>query len=172
MIVDCAVYKEGRRREGDVAVEQAVAACREPGAFSWIGLYEPSEAEFESIRTEFGLHELAVEDAIHAHQRPKLEVFGEMVFIVLKTARYVDSTEVIQLGEILVAPFTAPAWTPLFTLAAAVVTDYGSTNFLCNPSSIDGFSIINSSQGGGTKDTWVLRDEAPAPGPRRREGAS
>ena len=102
MIVDCAVYEEGRRREGDVAVEQAVAACREPGAFSWIGLYEPTEAEFESIRTEFGLHPLAVEDAIHAHQRPKLEVFGEMVFIVLKTARYVDSTEVIQLGEILV----------------------------------------------------------------------
>ena len=102
MIVDCAVYKEGRRHDGQVAVDEAVAACREPGAFSWIGLYEPTEAEFESIRREFDLHPLAVEDAIHAHQRPKLEVFGDMVFIVLKTARYVDSTEIIQLGEILV----------------------------------------------------------------------
>src|SRR4051794_27512192 len=76
--------------------------CRQPNCFTWIGLYEPSESEFESIRSEFDLHPLAVEDAIHAHERPKLEVYGEMVFIVLKTARYVDPTEVIKLGEILV----------------------------------------------------------------------
>jgi magnesium transporter len=102
MIVDCAVYEDGRRRDGDVQVEEAVAACRAPGAFSWIGLYEPTEDEFDSIRREFDLHELAVEDAIHAHQRPKLEMYGEMAFVVLKTARYVDSQEVVQLGEILV----------------------------------------------------------------------
>jgi magnesium transporter len=102
VIVDCAVYEEGRRRDGATPVHQAMEACREPGAFTWIGLYEPTEEEFDSIRREFELHDLAVEDAIHAHQRPKIEVYGDMVFIVLKTARYVDPTEVIKLGEILI----------------------------------------------------------------------
>jgi magnesium transporter len=102
MIVDCAVYEEGRRRDGAPPVHEAMEACRKPGAFTWIGLYEPTEEEFDSIRREFELHELAVEDAIDAHQRPKLEVYGDMVFIVLKTARYVDPKEVVKLGEILV----------------------------------------------------------------------
>jgi magnesium transporter len=102
VIVDSAVYEGGRRRDGDVAVHEAMEACRKDGAFTWIGLFEPSEDEFESIRSEFDLHPLAVEDAIHAHERPKLEVYGDMVFIVLKTARYVDPKEVIKLGEILV----------------------------------------------------------------------
>ncbi|MEA2378660.1 MAG: magnesium transporter [Thermoleophilaceae bacterium] len=102
MIVDSAVYEEGRRRDGDLGVHEAMEACRQPNAFTWIGLYEPTEEEFESIRSEFDLHPLAVEDAINAHERPKLEVYGDMVFIVLKTARYVDPTEVITLGEILI----------------------------------------------------------------------
>ena len=102
MIVDSAVYEDGRRRDGDLPVHEAMEACRQPDAFTWIGLYEPTEEEFEAIRREFDLHELAVEDAIHAHERPKLEVYGEMVFIVLKTARYVDPTEIIKLGEILI----------------------------------------------------------------------
>ena len=102
MIVDSAVYEGGRRRDGDLPVHEAMEACREPDCFTWIGLFEPTEDEFESIRAEFDLHPLAVEDAIHAHERPKLEVYDEMVFIVLKTARYVDPTEVITLGEILV----------------------------------------------------------------------
>jgi magnesium transporter len=102
VIVDSAVYEGGRRRDGDVAVREAMEQCRDPDCFTWIGLYEPTEPEFESIRSEFDLHPLAVEDAINAHQRPKLEVFGDMVFIVLKTARYVDPTEVITLGEILI----------------------------------------------------------------------
>jgi magnesium transporter len=102
MIVDCAVYQDGRRRDGAIPVHEAMEACRKPGAFTWIGLYEPTEDEFDSIRREFELHELAVEDAIHAHQRPKLEVYGDMVFIVLKTARYVDPEEVVRLGEILI----------------------------------------------------------------------
>jgi magnesium transporter len=102
VIVDSAVYEGGRRRDGDLAVHEAMQACRQPGAFTWIGLYEPTEEEFESIRMEFDLHPLAVEDAIHAHERPKLEVYDDMVFIVLKTARYVDPTEVIKLGEILI----------------------------------------------------------------------
>jgi magnesium transporter len=102
MIVDCAVYREGRRTDDNPSIREAVSACREPEAFVWIGLYEPTEDEFDSIRREFQLHELAVEDAIHAHQRPKLEVYDEMVFVVLKTARYVDPEEVVRLGEILI----------------------------------------------------------------------
>jgi len=102
MIVDCAVYENGRRRDGPVTVKHATEACRDPDAFVWIGLYEPTEDEFDSIRREFELHELAVEDAIHAHQRPKLEVYDEMVFLVLKSARYVDPKEVVQFGEILI----------------------------------------------------------------------
>jgi magnesium transporter len=102
VIVDSAVYEGGRRRDGDLDVHDAMEACHEPDCFTWIGLYEPTEEEFESIRSEFDLHPLAVEDAIHAHERPKLEIYDEMVFIVLKTARYVDPTEVIKLGEILI----------------------------------------------------------------------
>jgi magnesium transporter len=102
VIVDSAVYEDGRRRDGNLDVHEAMEACREPRCFTWIGLYEPTETEFESIRQEFNLHPLAVEDAIHAHQRPKLEVFDDMVFLVLKTARYIDPYEVVKVGEILI----------------------------------------------------------------------
>ena len=102
MIVDCAIYEQGIRRDGKVELGHAYDERHQAGKFVWIGLYEPTEEEFDSLRREFKLHPLAVEDAIHAHQRPKLEVYDEMVFLVLKTARYVDPTEVIQLGEVLV----------------------------------------------------------------------
>jgi magnesium transporter len=99
-IVDLAVYKDGKR-EGDVALEEAFEAGREPGAVVWIGLYEPTEEEFDAVRREFGLHELAVEDAMKGHQRPKLEVYGEdQLFLVLKTARYVEP-DTLEFGEIL-----------------------------------------------------------------------
>jgi magnesium transporter len=101
MIVDCAVYKDGKRKAGDLTLEQAKEARGDRGLV-WIGLYEPSEDEFDAIKREFALHELAVEDAIHAHQRPKLEVYDDTLFVVLKTARYVDPEEVVTLGEILV----------------------------------------------------------------------
>jgi magnesium transporter len=102
VIVDCAIYENGVRRDGRVELEHAYDGRHEPGRFVWIGLYEPTEQEFETLKREFKLHPLAVEDAIHAHQRPKLEVYDEMVFMVLKTARYVDPAEVIELGEVLV----------------------------------------------------------------------
>jgi magnesium transporter len=102
VIVDCAIYENGVRRGGKVDLEHAYDVRHEPGRFVWIGLYEPTEQEFDALRREFNLHPLAVEDAIHAHQRPKLEIYDEMVFMVLKTARYVDPTEVIELGEVLV----------------------------------------------------------------------
>lgn len=100
MIVDKALYENGLRRPGELDLEQMYEACRTPECFAWIGLYEPSEEEFDSVRREFDLHELAVEDAVKAHQRPKLEIYGESLFLVLKSARYVDETEEIELGEI------------------------------------------------------------------------
>jgi magnesium transporter len=98
VIVDMAVYKDGVRRPRELRLDDAFEACREPGAFAWIGLVEPTEAEFDAVRSEFGLHELAVEDAIEAHQRPKLETYEDSVFVVLKTARYVDGA--IATGEV------------------------------------------------------------------------
>jgi len=100
VIVDCAVYDQGVRREGDLPLELALEASREPGCFVWIGLFEPTPAEFFAVRREFGLHDLAVEDAVKAHQRPKLEVYGDDLFLVLKTARYVDVSETVEFAEI------------------------------------------------------------------------
>jgi magnesium transporter len=100
MIVDCAVYEQGRRRAGEISLAEASSACRNDGAFVWLGLYEPSNDEFEAVSSEFGLHPLAVEDAIHAHQRPKLEVYEETLLVVLKPVRYIDRDEVVETGEI------------------------------------------------------------------------
>jgi magnesium transporter len=102
VIVDKALYENGLRRPGELDLEQMYEACRTPECFAWIGLYEPSEDEFDSVRREFNLHELAVEDAIKAHQRPKLEVFEDehSLFIVLKTARYVEGGPAVETGEI------------------------------------------------------------------------
>ena len=102
MIVDQAVYEKGRRQAEPLALEDTYEQCRRKGVFAWIGLLEPSEEEFESVRREFQLHELAVEDAINAHQRPKLEFYGDSLFVVLKTARWIDEEERIEFGEILV----------------------------------------------------------------------
>jgi len=102
MIVDCAVYEDGRRRPGELPIVNACDACRRENAFVWIGLYEPSEEEFDSVRREFDLHELAVEDAIKAHQRPKLEVYDDSLFIVLKPARYLEPDKTVEFGEILI----------------------------------------------------------------------
>ena len=101
MIVDCSVYDNGVRREGTLRIEEALEAARTPDAFVWIGLLEPSEDEFEAVINEFDLHPLAVEDAVHAHQRPKLDTYGETLFIVLKPARYIDSEEIVTLTEIM-----------------------------------------------------------------------
>ena len=100
-IVDLAVYQDGKR-EGDVSLDRAFEACRAPGALVWIGLHEPTTEEFDAVRREFGLHELAVEDAMKGHQRPKLEVYeDDQLFIVLKTARYFEP-DVLEFGEILI----------------------------------------------------------------------
>jgi magnesium transporter len=99
-IVDLAVYRDGKR-EDDVPLDNAFEAGREPGALVWVGLHEPTEDEFDAVRREFSLHELAIEDAMKGHQRPKLEVYGEdQLFLVLKTARYFEP-DTLEFGEIL-----------------------------------------------------------------------
>jgi len=100
VIVDYALYEEGVRHEGELPLDHLFETCHGPQAFAWIGLYEPTEQEFDSVRREFRLHELSVEDAIHAHQRPKLEVYGATLLVVLKTACYVEPDDV-DFGEIL-----------------------------------------------------------------------
>ena len=98
-IVDLAVYQEGQRKD-DVSLDHAFEACHRPGALVWIGLYEPTSDEFDSVRREFQLHELAVEDALRGHQRPKLEVYDDdQLFMVLKTARYFEP-DTLEFGEI------------------------------------------------------------------------
>ena len=103
MIVDCGVYRDGVRRPGPVDLEDTFELVRdEPGSFVWIGLHEPTAEEFEAVAREFELHPLAVEDAIKAHQRPKLEVYEDSLFAVVKTARYDDQRSAVRLAELLV----------------------------------------------------------------------
>jgi magnesium transporter len=100
-IVDLAVYRNGKR-EDDVSLDRAFETCRAPGTLVWIGLHEPTADEFDSVAREFELHELAVEDAMKGHQRPKLEVYGDnQLFMVLKTARYFEP-DTLEFGEILI----------------------------------------------------------------------
>lgn len=100
MLVDSAVYVDGKRAAEPGSLQQTYAACREHGGTAWLGLYKPTEEEFDSVSQEFGLHELAVEDAVVAHQRPKLERYGQTLFVVLRPARYVDETETVEFGEV------------------------------------------------------------------------
>jgi len=100
MIVDCAVYEDGYRRSSTLDIAGAFEAGRAENAFVWIGLYEPTPEEFRRVEDELSLHPLAVEDALRAHQRPKLDVFENTIFTVVKTARYDDANEAIDKGEI------------------------------------------------------------------------
>ncbi len=107
VIVDCAVYRGGNRvqlsERADDMSSALDAACAEEGGFVWIGLHEPTEAEMVKVSTTFNLHPLAVEDALAAHQRPKLERYpGNHVFMVLKTLWYVDERDAVETGEIAV----------------------------------------------------------------------
>ncbi|HEY0390526.1 MAG TPA: magnesium/cobalt transporter CorA [Solirubrobacterales bacterium] len=102
MIVDCAVYEHGHRRAGELSLDQAGDASRGRDTFVWLGLVEPSAGEFEAIAREFDLHELAVEDAVKAHQRPKVERFGDTLLIVVKTITHPDSGHGIEVGELLI----------------------------------------------------------------------
>ena len=121
MIVNCAVYEKGERRDGDLALEDAGRAARDADAFVWLGVFEPSAEEFETIASEFGLHELAVEDAVKAHQRPKVELYGDTLLVVVKTAHYVGSEEVCEVGELLL--FVHPTFIITVRHGAGELTD-------------------------------------------------
>ena len=100
MIVDCGLYRQGVRiRDLDEIAGAAALAAAEPQGFIWIGLYEPSAEEFAAATAEFGPHELLVEDALKAHQRAKLEHYGDIDFIVVKSAAYQAPDNVV-IGEI------------------------------------------------------------------------
>ncbi len=102
MIVDCAHYQEGKRQhEGKLSLDEASRCVTgEQGEFVWLGLLEPSIEELHDVAQRFDLHELAVEDAARAHQRPKLEDYEGSFFIVLKTTRYDEEAEQVHFGEV------------------------------------------------------------------------
>jgi magnesium transporter len=100
VIVDRAIYRDGRRTEAPHSLAEINSACRDGAGIAWIGLYRPDEEEFAHIAQEFDLHELAVEDAVQAHQRAKLERYGDTLFLVLRPARYIDETETVEFGEV------------------------------------------------------------------------
>jgi magnesium transporter len=112
-VVDCAVYSGGQRVPGTFNHAEALAKVRElqagnQSAFVWIGLHEPDEQQMHSVGKVYGLHPLAVEDAVHAHQRPKVDRYDDTLFLVLKTVNYVPhesvelAREIVETGEIMV----------------------------------------------------------------------
>ena len=100
-LVDSAVYVDGDRVESPASLGDCYRALRShDDAVAWIGLYRPDQHELASVAAEFGLHELALEDAILAHQRPKLERYDDTLFVVLRPARYLDDLEEVEFGEV------------------------------------------------------------------------
>ncbi|MBO0825041.1 MAG: magnesium and cobalt transport protein CorA [Actinobacteria bacterium] len=109
MIIDCAYYQDGRRRDDGAASLQEAAAQRGEGGFVWLGLFEPGDDELDEVRRAFGLHELAIEDAQNVHTRPKIETYDDGVWLViLRTAHYDDEAEEVQFGQISV--FLSPTF--------------------------------------------------------------
>ncbi len=99
-IIDNAVYVDGIRSAEPQNLEQTFETLTKHGGMAWIGLYRPTAGEMAAVAEEFGLHSLAVEDAISAHQRPKLERYDDNLFTVLRPARYLDDTETVEFGEL------------------------------------------------------------------------
>jgi magnesium transporter len=122
VIVDRAIYRDGRRVAEPQDLAEMALTCRGGGGIAWIGLYRPSREEFAAVTGEFGLHELAVEDAVTAHQRPKLERYGETLFCVLRPARYIDETETVEFGEVHV--FAGPGF--VITVRHSEAPDLGA----------------------------------------------
>jgi magnesium transporter len=100
-IVQAALYRDGLRVSSPATLADTFRELREqPSGMAWIGLARPTEGELLSLAAEFDLHPLAVEDAMEAHQRPKLERYGETLFVVLRAARYLDAPEEVDFGEL------------------------------------------------------------------------
>lgn len=96
MIVNSVAYRQGRSL-GSVSLDDISEVLKEPGTFIWLGVLEPEVALLRKVQEEFGLHDLAIEDALHAHQRPKIETYGDSLFIVLDTVQLVDDE--VRFGE-------------------------------------------------------------------------
>ena len=99
-VIDNAVYVDGRRTADPVTLDDTFETLRERAGLAWIGLYRPDVAEVRAVAEEFGLHALPVQDAISAHQRPKLERYGDTLFVVLLPARYLSDGERVEFGEL------------------------------------------------------------------------
>jgi magnesium transporter len=100
-LVNNSVYENGVRIESPATLAGTFATLsHHPKAIAWIGLYRPNADELAALAEEFDLHELAIEDAVHAHQRPKIERYGETLFTVLRAAHYLDETETVSFGEL------------------------------------------------------------------------
>lgn len=99
-IVDNGVYANGHRTANPENLDETFELKRDHGGMAWIGLYRPDDVEIQRVADEFALHELAVEDAMHGHQRSKLERYGETLFAVLRPARYLDDEEMVEFGEL------------------------------------------------------------------------
>lgn len=108
VIGDCGLYEDGRRRPGRLGLPEAAEAARRTDGFVWIGLQQATPDEIAAVAERFDLPPLAVEDAVQAHQRPKLEVYGEVLFVVLKPVHYVDHEEVVEVSEL--AIFIGPGF--------------------------------------------------------------
>ena len=100
MIVDCAYYEHGVRQERQLTIEEAAAKPRQGGNYVWIELDDPTSDLMGEVSRHFGLHELAVEDAATAHQRPKVEPYDDFHFIVYRTARYDAEHRQVIFGEL------------------------------------------------------------------------
>lgn len=110
-VVDCAVYVDGERLPDRFTHEKALAVARARGGFVWLGLHDPDAEQMAEVAATFGLHALAVEDAVHAHQRPKLERYDDTLVMVMRTVAYREHelnsvSEIVETGELLI--FTAP----------------------------------------------------------------
>ncbi|MEU1983338.1 magnesium and cobalt transport protein CorA [Nocardia sp. NPDC019395] len=106
-VVDCAVYVDGERLPGRHTHKSALAAAREHGGFVWLGLHDPDAAQMAEVAATFGLHALAVEDAVQAHQRPKLERYDQTLVVVMRTVAYREHeihsvSEIVETGELLI----------------------------------------------------------------------
>ncbi|PJJ63226.1 magnesium and cobalt transport protein CorA [Compostimonas suwonensis] len=99
-IVDNAVYLDGHRTGEPATLEETFRLLRETNGMAWIGLYRPDAEEIQELASEFDLHYLAVEDALTGHQRAKLERYGSTLFVVLRPARYLDTEEEVEFGEL------------------------------------------------------------------------
>jgi magnesium transporter len=99
-LIDNAIYVDGRRAATPKTLDETYEVMKANDGFAWIGMYRPSEREVRSIAAEFSLHHLAIEDALKGHQRAKLERFDEILFLVLRPARYIDDEERVEFGEL------------------------------------------------------------------------